>query len=225
MCRFYCTLHPDPGGVMLRPFSSWQIRFAGNDTTGAAMVSLENAAFAAAALLVPIGILFMVACRTAWVKLLDSNKQFQEESATLKSKKMLSLFGSLVTNYVFLFALMIFSVGVFPLAMLLGAPGGFACLCGVSPFAVIMLQIFVTQCTPIGIPSDNHFVPPPPALVVLGLAEGLLVGNAISKIESGVYAVTGVHYAMLSVVTLLPLLIGLWHRQRGWMNQPDYHWP
>ena len=189
------------------------------------MASLERAAMAAASLLVPVGTLFMIACKTAWIKLLDSTKQYKEEAATLKSKPVMSLFGALVSNYVFLFACMIFSTGMHPLALLLDAPLGFACLCGLSPFAGIMINILLTQCTPIGIPSDNHFVPPVPALIVVGLAEGLLVANTVAQVGSGSYALTNAHFALLSAATALPLAIGSWHRRKGWMNQPTYHWP
>ena len=81
------------------------------------------------------------------------------------------------------------------------------------------------QEAPIGIPVDNHFVPPPPALIVLGLAEGLLIANAVSQIQAGTYSINQAHYVVLFLATALPVVIATVHQQRGWLNQPNYHWP
>ena len=74
-------------------------------------MDLESASLAAAALLAPVGVLFMCSCRTAWFMFLDT-KRFRDCKHDLKSADILPLLGALVSNYVFLFAAMIFGLGL-----------------------------------------------------------------------------------------------------------------
>ncbi len=180
-------------------------------------MNLETIGLGIAALIAPMGVMFMLMCRIIWLDFLGTTA-FKDVEA-LRSDEVFPKMGALVSNFIFIVATVLFSLGMTLITLILGMPLGVTALTAVAPLASLFVVMLVTAKSPIGIPFDN-LKPPIPAVVVFGGSSAVLLASLITAANAGTYTIETMHMVVLAVAIVVPNLVALRHRRAGWLNQP-----